>query len=602
MTALLNSLSSVMTAWGPSLVVKATLTLVLTLLVVRLARESRAAVRHLWLTAGFSVLLALPLAPALVPSVRVEVMPVLSVIEEYIAEPPAIETLPASIGASSQKSAPTAPRWTPTLTEILTAVWLGGLLVFLMPVVVGVVQVRRFRRNGLPWLDGLRVVNALAREAGLRRPVDVALHESIGAPATCGIGRHAILFPIDARTWPDEEIARAAVHELEHVLRADCLVNTFARVMCAVYWFHPLAWTAWRRLELEAERACDDAVLRRAEPTTYADQLVTLAGRLSANTRHPLLAMANRSDLVQRVSAVLDPRQARGHASLTVATGIVVAACVLIIGISPLQAVPRPPAQAPGAAPASSSLTFEVASVKANAPGERARGYGYNFESGTLRLANQTLKMMISAAYSEPFGLFFPDERLSGGPDWLDDARFTIEARAGRPVTAAEMGAMLQALLADRFRLRTRVEPRDEQVYHLVAAKSDGSLGPNLRPFGAGGDKPSRMGIAGGAGSYQLAGATMELLTNVLREVVGRPVVNQTGLVGSFDGKLEWAPAAEELARRPDAADQEFAVGVSIFTALQEQFGLKLESRRGPVNYLVIESAEPPTPNDAPRP
>src|SRR5688572_26780953 len=112
MTLLLNTLSSVMATWGSSLLVKATVTLVLTLLVVRLARRSRAAVRHLWLTAGFAVLLVLPLAPALVPSVRVEVIPV--VVEEYIAEALAIEAIPVvAIAPSESAASPPVPRATP---------------------------------------------------------------------------------------------------------------------------------------------------------------------------------------------------------------------------------------------------------------------------------------------------------------------------------------------------------------------------------------------------------------------------------------------------------------------------------------------------------
>ena len=337
MTLLLNTLSSVMATWGSSLLVKATVTLVLTLLVVRLARRSRAAVRHLWLTAGFAVLLVLPLAPALDPSVRVEVIPV--VVEESIAEALAIEAIPVvAIAPSESAASPPVPRATPTGAEILVLLWLGGFLTCALPVAIGLVQVRRLRRRGLPWLDGQRVVSALAREADLRRSVDVALHEAIDAPATCGIRRHTVLFPIDARSWPDEDLARAAVHELEHVRRADCLINVFARLICAAYWFHPLVWVAWHRLSLEAERACDDAVLRRAEATTYADQLVTLAGRVTANTRHPLLAMANRNDLVQRIAAVLDQRQARGRVGFALGAVIVLAAVTAAIAISPLQA------------------------------------------------------------------------------------------------------------------------------------------------------------------------------------------------------------------------------------------------------------------------
>lgn len=545
MIALIDGLSSLTASHGPSLVVKATITLVLMLVAVRLARESRAAVRHLWLTAGFAVLLALPFASALVPSVRVEVTPLSSVLEEYTADPLPIGALPAATVASSQSSVVlAAPRWMPTLTETLTAVWLGGLLAFGMPVVVGAVQVRRLRRNGLPWLDGQRVVSTLAREAGLRRPVDVALHESIGAPATCGIRRHAILFPIDARMWSDEDIVRAALHEVEHARRGDCLVSVFARVMCAVYWFHPLVWGAWRRLGLEAERACDDAVLRRADATTYADQLVSLARRLSANTRHPLLAMANRNDLVQRVSAVLNPRQARGRASLTAATGIVLAAGVLVIGLSPLQTVsptqlvagglpssdigllPQLEVAEPSLAPSQEAVAsasarqqtsgsqiatldavpmkaqtperprFEVVSIR---PCENVTGRGggpgrTSPESGGAFWNCQPVQGYIVAAYvtwanGRTMQSVIERGTVVEGPSWLESERYSIEGKASGSVSHAMMhGPMLQALLEDRFKLKVHLETRQGQVpaYALTVAPG----GARLRPFQEGSCTP----------------------------------------------------------------------------------------------------------------
>src|SRR6185503_8166814 len=108
------------------------------------------------------------------------------------------------------------------------------------------------------------------------------------------------------------------VHELEHVRRGDWLSQCVARAVCAWYWFHPLVWIAQRQLALEAERACDDAVLRRSEATAYADQLIELATRLSGVRHQNALGMANRADLAARVGAVLDRRQRRGRAGAAV--------------------------------------------------------------------------------------------------------------------------------------------------------------------------------------------------------------------------------------------------------------------------------------------
>jgi len=162
--------------------------------------------------------------------------------------------------------------------------------------------------RGLPWRHG----RALATSLGIHRRVGVVLHESVSGPMTYGTRRPTIVMPVDAVTWTDDELTRAIVHELEHIRRADWLTQCLARTLCAGYWFHPLVWIARRQLVLEAERASDDAVLRYADASAYADQLVDLAKRLSAG-HQPLLAMANRRDLAARVHALLDgPRSLPG--------------------------------------------------------------------------------------------------------------------------------------------------------------------------------------------------------------------------------------------------------------------------------------------------
>jgi len=174
---------------------------------------------------------------------------------------------------------------------------------------------------------------------------------------TCGVLHPAIVLPQDAQHWEEAELARAIVHELEHVRRLDWVSLCLARAVCAVYWFHPLVWIAWRKLALEAERSCDDAVLGRSEATAYADQLVGLARQLSATSKSPILAMANRADLAKRVGAVLDGRQQRGRAGRrSVALACVVAA-LLVLGLSPLKVVAAPQDAAPGAGAASIVFT-----------------------------------------------------------------------------------------------------------------------------------------------------------------------------------------------------------------------------------------------------
>jgi beta-lactamase regulating signal transducer with metallopeptidase domain len=159
---------------------------------------------------------------------------------------------------------------------------------------------------------------------------------------TMAFGLLAAWLARDAETWNSEDLNRAIVHELEHVRRGDSASRSLARAICAVYWFHPLVWIAWRKLVLEAERACDDAVLIRSEATAYADQLVGLAKRMSAAQGPPLMAMASRADLATRVAAVLNARQRRGRAGMLALVLACAAAVVLVIAMSPLTLVAAP--------------------------------------------------------------------------------------------------------------------------------------------------------------------------------------------------------------------------------------------------------------------
>jgi hypothetical protein len=175
--------------------------------------------------------------------------------------------------------------------------------------------------------------------ADLPKRVELLLHEGIGAPLTCGVVRPAVLLPTEAEQWSDCELRQAMVHELEHVRRADWPVFLLARLACAMYWFNPLAWIANRRLSLEAERACDDAVVRNDDGAEYATQLVSLAKRMSAGVSSPALGMAQRSDLSARVSAVLDGNQKRGRASRLAALAISACAVLVVSAIAPVRAV-----------------------------------------------------------------------------------------------------------------------------------------------------------------------------------------------------------------------------------------------------------------------
>ena len=204
---------------------------------------------------------------------------------------------------------------------------------FLLPLAANLWRLHRLRRNALPWPEMQQRVRLLAAEHGVRRPVEILLHEETPTPLMCGFWRPSIVLPADARDWDEVELRCAVVHELEHVRRGDWVIQSAARVVLACYWFHPLVWIAWRQLCLEAERACDDAVIENAERTDYADQLVSLARRMSTAQAQPAIGMANRSDLARRISAVLDATQHRGRAGLLALASTVAAAAVIVLAL-----------------------------------------------------------------------------------------------------------------------------------------------------------------------------------------------------------------------------------------------------------------------------
>jgi uncharacterized protein (TIGR03435 family) len=266
-----------------------------------------------------------------------------------------------------------------------------------------------------------------------------------------------------------------------------------------------------------------------------------------------------------------------------------------------------------GALAAQDSATprFEVVSVREN----KAVGQGGAMSALTgsqFTTTNIPLRMIILSAYE------LRDVQLIGAPEWTRSARFDIAAKfpEGTP-SAAERRLMVQNLLADRFGLVAHRDTRELPVFTLVMAREDRRLGPNLvpsavdcvkwfaekrsqiigqGPIGPAGARPACMMVANR--NYILAGTrTTAQLARALESVVGRPVVDETGLTGTFDIDVQWVPEPGVDARIQGPLVTAPAASGSIFTALQEQLGLRLESARGPVDVLVVDSVSRPTPD-----
>jgi len=247
-------------------------------------------------------------------------------------------------------------------------------------------------------------------------------------------------------------------------------------------------------------------------------------------------------------------------------------------------------------APADTSSAFEVASIRPSPAGGR---YGLRFlPDASLLATSAVVERLIFTAYA------VHPTQIIGAPKWVYEDPFDIQAKSAPGASAAgpEMLRRLQALLHDRFALQTHTETRKADVYVLTFARKDQALGKQIVPCRKDDDKsaaPSvtlcgasfpgplvRLGVI--QGSYLAARDTavpMSRVTLSLSQFAGRMVIDQTGLSGLFDFEL----------RVPQ--DEQLSSTASVFTAVQEQLGLKLEARRADIPVLVIDRIERPTPN-----
>ena len=200
-------------------------------------------------------------------------------------------------------------------TGILGA-WAAGVFLSGIPVLLGMLSLRRVARNATPVTDPatLELVRRLAAQVGIRRPVRLVLSASREIPMTWGVLRPVILLPADAGTWPEERLTTALLHELAHVRRRDFLTQLVARSACAIYWFNPMAWLALARVRREQEQAADDVALGCGlDRYAYAGHLLAIVtGRAPGGPRTVLAtAMASSAKLERRLVAILDAGRSR---------------------------------------------------------------------------------------------------------------------------------------------------------------------------------------------------------------------------------------------------------------------------------------------------
>lgn len=268
---------------------------------------------------------------------------------------------------------------------------------------------------------------------------------------------------------------------------------------------------------------------------------------------------------------------------------------LIVIGLASLQAQPK--------------LEFEVATIKPAEGGPSQPGVprrvGLMFApGGGLNATGVGVRQLIGFAYDLPCGFGCGDQMISGGPSWVDSERFDITAKGSDGdsgptpgsappspeqirTTQEQMRAKMQSLLADRFQLKIRRDPKEMPAYFLVLAKN----GPKLKASESAGRPMMRMG----RGQLNAQGVSIDMLVRHLSGTSGRTVVDKTGLKGNYDFVLDFAPDGPGGPGGPAPLADSSAP--SLFTALQEQLGLKLEAAKAPVDIIVIERLEKPSAN-----
>ena len=466
----------------------------------------------------------------------------------------------------------------------------------------------------------------------------IKFSDSLLEPGVFGIFRPVLMLPagIADRLTPAQMNAILA-HEMSHIRRRDNLTAALHMFVAAVFWFHPIVWWIGARLVEERENACDEEVMRLGgEPETYAEGILEVC---KFYTESPVVCVSGVSgaDLKKRIVRIMSPRFAQ---KLTIGAKLLLASVAIAAIAVPLAygaiAAPRNAVfkrvsvlylRQGGPAYGGDSLhtpapdddrtplpSFEVASIKPGDPSERGRGFG-SPDPSQFRVINMTARGMVEFVYG------LKDFQLIGGPDWAKSKIYTINAKVEDSIAKSMQGMsrqerqrqqrmMLHSLLIDRFKLRTTHTTQIEPEYALVAAKGGPKLTPTTWVAPAPG-APGTQAVPGKGphlllnnGSISAVNQPVSGLADLLAfmpEIEGHLVVDHTGITGNYDYTVKFSSEAldrkfaqEAGAPPPANADDS---GPSIFTALEEQLGLKLEMTKGPVEIYTIDHIEEPSAN-----
>jgi len=590
-------------------------------------RKNHARARYwLWLAASVKFLIPLSLLVAIgshlpCPRGSAGMHAGLYVAMEQVSQPFTPSTMPV---ISPPTPSTVSQTGTHLLPALFIAAWLCGFVMVLCVWCVRWSRISRAIREARPIREG-REVEALRRIegiTGMQQRIEVLSSRASLEPGIFGIAQPVLVWPEGiSERLDDAHLEAILAHELWHVRRRDNLVATMHMVVEAIFWFHPLVWWLGARLVEERERACDEEVLESgSDRHVYAESILKIC-EFCVESPLDCVSGVTGADLKNRIVRIMTESVARRlgfpRKLLLGAFALVAVAAPVVFGLLQATQVRAQAQNAVGIAPDFDTVAIKPNKTGALMPGFR-RMHAVVFKPDRFMATNFTLRELIQLAYG------VQDSQIVAVPDWLDSEKYDVEAKLGSSAVDElsklspdqrnlERQSMLQAVLADRFKLTLHHETKDVPAYVLVIAKDGPKLTENTYRNGVTGPDGLVYGGVPGvffSGPHQLSGQRTRLgpFVGLLSGQLGRPVVDKTGLTGVYDFTLDWlAPlrtpesAPSLLKAVPEHAEALTKVhaieNASLIEAVSEQLGLELNLQTSPVEILVIDHIEKPSEN-----
>ena len=445
-------------------------------------------------------------------------------------------------------------------------------------------------RSAMPVTEGreLAALGRIAAAAGIKQRIRIRVSESAMEPGVFGIARPVLLWPaaISARL-ADAQLEAVLAHEVCHVRRRDNLTAAVHMFVEAVFWFHPLAWWMGARLLAERERACDEAVIALCpQPQVYAESILKVC-EFCVESPLACVSGVTGADLKRRVMDIMTARAVRRRLSVGAKVAIV-AAALLAVAVPVVLGVTRIlPLYGEIATPAGPLPSMEAATIKPANP--EARGRGFQIQGRHIKTINTSLSDLLAYAYD------IQARQMVGLPAWAASDKYEIAGVApsdqqGEP----NWKFMMRKLLADRFGLQFHTGTTEMPVFELHVGKNGPKLGEVQTGPGQGSLYLSPASSGPGL-TLHAKGQTMAGLAKILEGTeLDRPVVDRTGITGKFDFEMTFLSDRRKGGAAAAPMEDEPNAPPGIFTAIQDQLGLKLEPAKGPVETLVIDKVHKP--------